>query len=137
MLLKRSTLLISGVITLIFFIINTSGLDKFCPASNEKCFIIINIFFTNFFWIIPVFVLTLIMYFMRREVFYTWLKFAWVWIILSMILVYIAPESDGNGMLHISSKAFALVSTNFLFFVISLIIIVVKWFSVGRKPSKI
>ena len=136
MLLKRSILLVSGLITTTFFVISTFGLDKYCPTLGEKCFLMVNFFFTNFLWVIPVFVLSLIMYFMRNEVFYAWLKFACVWIVLSMILVFIASENDGNGMLQISSKAFALVSTNFLFVVISLIIIAVKQFF-PRQESKV
>lgn len=82
--------------------------------------------------IIPLFLLSIIIYKMRDEVYRVWLRFAYVWVPLSMLLIFLAPEYSGDWMYPIVKGTVAFFSS-LLFIIISLILIIWKWFAYSRK----
>lgn len=84
----------------------------------------------NLFPIIPLFILSLITYKMRGEVYSAWLKFTYVWIPLTMFMILIAPEY-GNAFLPIEKGTVA-GFFSLLYILISLIIIIWKYFATRR-----
>lgn len=84
--------------------------------------------------IIPLFLLSLITYKMREEVYRTWLRFAYVWIPLSMLLIFLAPEYTADWMYPVVKSTVAFFSS-LLFLIISPIIIAWKYFATHRSKS--
>ncbi|OGG40588.1 hypothetical protein A2118_03155 [Candidatus Kaiserbacteria bacterium GWA2_50_9] len=85
----------------------------------------------NFFPVIPLFVLSLITYKMRDEVYRAWLRFAQVWVPLSMLFIFLAPEYTSDWMFPVVKGTVAFFSS-LLFLIISLIIIAWKYFTTRR-----
>lgn len=83
----------------------------------------------NIFWIIfPIifaFPFSLIVYFLREEIFRSWIKFTYIWVPLSMFLVLIIPGGGGNGAFpSLIDKQLVAILMSGLFSVISLIIVI-------------
>ncbi len=69
---------------------------------------------------------------MRDEVYRAWLRFSYVWIPLSMLLIFLAPEYTSNRMFPVVKGTVAFFSS-LLFVIISPILIAWKWFSSHRN----
>jgi hypothetical protein len=80
---------------------------------------------------IPLFFLSCIAYFLPAETYRLWIKFAYVWIPLTMLAIFLAPEY-GSPFLPITKGSIAGVSSLF-FIVISIGIMVFKWVSSTSK----
>ncbi len=83
---------------------------------------------------LPLFLLSLITYKMKDEVFTAWISFAKWWVPLSMFAILITPVDDG-GSWSIPLKGPVALLTTGLFFVISLIIICWKHFALRKKTD--
>jgi hypothetical protein len=70
------------------------------------------------------FLLSIISFFIREQVFKLWLKFVYVWVPLSMILVFIMPDY-GSPFMRINKPNTSLAMSG-LFLIISLVIIISK-----------
>lgn len=136
-LLKRSLLVISGVIMSIFFIFTYFGLDTICPYLGKKCFGLSYNFLMNFYWFVPIFLFSLITYFMRKETFYSWFKFTCFWVAFSMFLIMVSSDYDGESYVGISSKGLAIIFTHYFYFLISLAIIITKQLQYWREGKSI
>jgi len=71
-------------------------------------------------------VIFFVLLFSNSTIFQTWLKFAAVYIPLAAILFFIAP-TDNADLYGLDSELIAWFTSG-LFFVISLLIIIIKWF---------
>ena len=131
---KKSTLLISGFFTISFFVLDSIGTYKLCGEySVGNCPFLLHDILGTFIIFIPLFLLSLITYKMRDEVFQTWFKFTRIWVPLTILLVIISPEY-GNALFPVEkgSVSFAM---SLLFLIISLIIIISKHLSLLKKPA--
>jgi hypothetical protein len=75
---------------------------------------------------------------MRDEVYRVWARFAVVWVPFSMILIFLAPEyagSFGIALYPITKGSMAFISS-LLFVIISLILVILKYFAAGRILSQ-
>ncbi len=81
---------------------------------------------------LPLFLLSLITYKMKDEVFTAWIKFVIWFVPLSMIAILLTPVDDG-GSWSIPLKGPVALLTTVLFFTISLIIICWKHFALRKK----
>jgi len=75
---------------------------------------------------IPIFLFSLITYKMRNEIFRVWMKLTYIWLPLTLILVFIAPEYQ-NSWLPIYEKSFVSFVMSSLYVIISLILIIAKY----------
>jgi hypothetical protein len=83
---------------------------------------------TLFLFSLPLLIFSLITYKMREEVFRSWLHFAYWWIPLSIVLTLLTPDGSGSwGIPTIDSEFVAIVFAS-LFTLISLLIIVWRYF---------
>lgn len=127
--IKNIVLLVSGIMgggLIILEPITTSQICTFIHGSNSiNC--VDNIFNTAMiFYIFPfVFLFSLITYFLREEIFRSWIKFTYVWVPLSMFLVFIIPGGGGNGAFpSLIDKQLVAILMSGLFSIISLIIVI-------------
>lgn len=97
---------------------NLGCLDKVTPMFGQ----IITLFS------IPLLLFSLITYFLHEEVFRAWLRFAYWWVPLSIVLIFLAAGSSGGGygMPNIFDQEFVAITLSGLFALISLILIIVK-----------
>ena len=123
--------LIGGII-IIFDYITTSKICLLFRQSNGVDFECMNKVFNTamIFYIFPfVFLFSFITHFLKEEIFHSWIKFTYVWVPLSMFLVFIIPGGGGNGAFPslIDNQLIAILMSA-LFVIISLIMIV--WLSI-------
>lgn len=84
--------------------------------------------------IIPLFLFSIITYKMRDEVYRAWTRFSYVWIPLSMVAIFLAPEYSADWMFPIEKGSVAFFSS-LIFAVISLLLIIYKYFASRRARS--
>lgn len=131
MITKRNVFWIGFIGTIVFFIstyLSVNGLCNykyFCNRAHDDTLMIFSLTF------LPIFLLSLITYKMRDEVYRAWFKFARIWVPLSIFLILISPEY-GHSLFPIDKGRVSL-TMSVLFLLISLILIVIKYFSSNKK----
>jgi hypothetical protein len=102
-------------------------LDKIAPMFGE-----VIILFS-----MPLFLFSLITYFLREEVFRAWLHFAYGWIPLSIVLILLASGSSGGGfgIPNVLDQEFVAIILAALFAIISLAVIAYKYFATRRTEK--
>ncbi|MBI5003712.1 hypothetical protein HZC00_01310 [Candidatus Kaiserbacteria bacterium] len=131
MISKKTTLFIGifgGIIFLLALYATQIGL---CAVVNQSCSEFFDPITENLIPFLPLFILSLITFKMRDEVYRTWFRFARWWIPFSIMLIFISPEYSVDQMFRIEKGSVALL-TSALFSTISLIIVTWKY-SVTRK----
>jgi uncharacterized protein (DUF983 family) len=131
--MKRNTLLASLVMGALFFVMPLfisvwcGQYDYICQDSFEPFFSVALIF-------LPVLLFSLITYKMREEVSRAWIRLVYIWIPISIFLTLITHKSGGGWGVGISwEKGTTAALSSSLFFFISLIIIIYKYFAVRQK----
>ena len=71
---------------------------------------------------------SILTYLMLEEVYRAWFKFAWWWIPLSMLLIFLSPEYSSDWLYPVEKGSVAFISC-ILFAIISIVIIAWKYFS--------
>lgn len=127
---KKTLLIVSGVFALSLVALDQIGTDILCGwiQQDTTCTGALYGVMMNLFPIIPLFILSLITYKMREEVYRAWLGFARVWIPLSMVLIFLSPEyaeSFGVTLYSITKGSVAFFSS-LLFIIISSVVIFLK-----------
>ena len=130
MLNKKLVLVGSGIASIILLGINYLGTDNFCGI-NRGCIETLANTLRILFVLIPLFILSLITYKMRDEIFHSWLTFTYLWIPLTLIGTLLAPEYSPSLIPITKGVVSFLMSA--LFLLISLILILVKHFSLHKN----
>jgi hypothetical protein len=126
---KKITLWISGIISVVLLAVNYFGTFIVCNFGRSCAELLANNMQALFIFI-PLFLILLIIYKLRIEIYNVVMKFVFVWVPLTIILVFISPEYPrGNSLIPLNGKSFVSQSMSLLFVVISLIIIFSKYFS--------
>ena len=129
---KKSVLRLSIIGSLIFLTLVFISLGGYCTEYKYLCDRAHDdTLATYFFVFLLIFFISLITYKMRDEIFLSWLKFTYVWVPLTIVLTFLAPEY-GNSLLPIEKGSVSFVMS-FLFLLISLIIIISKSISLRKK----
>ena len=129
---KKSILTLSFICLLVFIVSMFISLNGYCTEYRYLCSRAHDdTLATYFFPFLPLFLLSLTTYKMRDEVFHTWLKFAYVWVPITILLVLISPEYGNNFFPIVKGSISFFMSC--LFLLISLIIIISKSLSLRKK----
>ncbi len=75
---------------------------------------------------VPLFIFSLITYWMRQGVYESWFRFARWWIPFSMLAIFLAPEYSSDWMYPIEKASVVFVSS-IVFMIASLGIVIVQW----------
>src|SRR3989344_4264432 len=130
---RRYILWSSGIVSGLFLILDFIGTDKLCGGQEHtQCMQVTHSFLIIFLPFLSLFLLSLITYKMRDEVYRAWLRFAQVWIPLSMLLIFLAPEYTSDWMFPVVKGTVAFFSS-ILFLIISLLLIAWKYFTTHRN----
>ena len=124
-----------GGVLLGFLITGTTMLTFWCGEGNYACWNKFEFPGHALLIFLPVFLFSVGTYFLREEVFRAWLRFAYWWIPLSLVMIYLAAGSGGGGwgIPNIyDQETFAVIFSG-LFALISLILIAIKSLLLRRK----
>ena len=107
------------------FVASTRGFALWCNNNDWNCRDnndSVSLFFIIF---LVVLIFSLITYFLREEIFCSWIKFTYFWIPISIFLVLIIPGGGGNGAFpSLIDKELVSILMSGLYFIISLTMIV-------------
>ena len=91
---KKTVLAISLVGTVVGFLITGLTMLKFwCGPNGYACWDRLEFVGNLLLIFLPAFVFSIITYFLREEVFRAWLRFAYWWIPVSLVFIYLAGSS--------------------------------------------
>ena len=125
MITKKSLLWFSGLLTGLVILWDYVGNYKLCGGEVEvTCAHFLGNIELIFFLVIPIFIFSLITYWMRNEVFSIWLKFTYFWIPVSVIAIILTPETTGS--LFEIDKGFISLVFSALFVILSILIIIIS-----------
>ena len=132
---KRMVLLISLCGTASVFLISGLEMLKFwCGTSNYTCWDKLEFIGHELLIFFPIFLLSLITYFLREEVFRAWLRFAYVWMPLSLVVIYLSAgwTGGGFGIPNVLDQETVAIIFSGLFIIISPLLILWKYFALRR-----
>ena len=120
---KNIVLLVSFVFTIIFFILffKLDTINNYCYIGGHCGFwldIINSYIFTIFLYLsVTIFPFSLLTYFMKDEIFFSWIIFLCIWLPLSLIPILTTPDY-GSGFLSSISDRGGVAIIMYLFFII-------------------
>lgn len=126
---KNVVLIVSGIGSVLILSFLSLVLNDSCGLNKVLCKDIYTTIM-SFLFIFPfVFLFSLITYFLKEEIFHSWIKFTYVWVPFSMFLVFIIPRGGGNAAFPslIDNQLVAILMSG-LYIIISLIMII--WLSI-------
>ena len=130
---KKNLLIFTLTISLIGIVVNYSRLTyDYCPSTYVPCTDLVYDGLVNFLIFIPLLLFSLITYRMRESIYRAWVRFVYVWIPLSMILIFLAPEYSNDWMFPVTKASVAFV-TFWIFVIISSLIIIYQYIATRGK----
>ena len=133
MLSKRNTLLASLLGIVAFFVFAFSRELGLCSSdSYSECASTLEGLAETLLPVFPVMIFSLVTYLLRIDVYTAWFKFVRWAIPLSLLLILIAPQYDSDWMFPIDKGTVAFAASA-IFFVVSLVIILLKYFSTRNR----
>jgi len=137
--MKRNVLIGSFVASLILFVLFFVAGSQFCYQSAfcTSFFIRFHPFvIADFLFIAPVILIfSVFTYFLREEIFRSWVLFAKWWVPLSIVLTLITPETTGSSFVPFFGRGHVALAMSGLFFIISLLIIAWKYVATRRSKT--
>ena len=133
---KKTVLAISLVGTVVGFLITGLTMLKFwCGPNGYACWDRLEFVGNLLLIFLPAFVFSIITYFLREEVFRAWLRFAYWWIPVSLVFIYLAGgwSGGGFGIPAVLDQEFVSLILSGLFVLISLLLIAYKYFDSRRS----
>ena len=131
---KKNVLISSVSIGAIMLGVNYVGTYILC-SQNRDCAHMIASILVILFPVFSVAFLSLVTYFLREEIFQSWIFFAKWFVPLSVILTILTPETTGSAFVPLWGRGAVTLMMSGLFLAISLIIIL--WKSLGTRLRKV
>lgn len=129
---KKNTLIVSLLGTLIFVTLLFATKLGICGPENYACTDALDPIAQTLSIFFPVFLLSVITYFMRDDVYRTWFRFTRWWVSLSVLATLIIPTTR-DWLYPLASKAGVAFLSVIFFFLISLVLIAYKHFATRHK----
>lgn len=131
MMTKKHTLIISSFFAVMLFVVgaNMSSINSLLCGEPRSfsCLDIIDIIATLLVFTIPIFVFSLLTYFLRTETFRAWLHFTYWWVPLSFVIILFSSSRPSANIVGISDQEIFSILTFGLYVLLSLIIIAWKY----------
>ena len=120
---KKTTLLASFLFVVFWIVVDRLSLLRYCgEVAHTFCRqILSDVMFASII-ILPVFIFSLLTYFLKEEIFRAWFRFTYLWVLFSFIVIFASTDHSG-GLLGISDQEAFGIITWVLYILISLIII--------------
>ena len=131
---KNTVLIGSGILTLLPFLFDYFGTPTVCSQSYFCSQMLNDLLMVSFFISVPIFIGTLLTYFLKKEIFTFWIKFAFSWTILFVIVVLLTPHQTSLGsFITVDQKPLTALYLSLAFAILSVILIAVKSIQVYKK----
>jgi hypothetical protein len=123
-----------GLIVLCLIILSMAFIGP-CNLNIEKCLGGDSIFITRTFFhiFLSLFLISPFLFFINDNIFLKWLRFALIWILLSIILIALVPVSTGGWMNFGPTKESVSIWMGSLLFIISLGLISYQSYKARKK----
>jgi len=132
---KKNVLWISGFVTVVLFILDQIGTFRLCGSVEYgRCMDTLYDVLIVFLPTLPLFLFSLITYWMQDEIYRAWFRFARWWIPLSMLLIFLAPDYSGDWLFPTDKGRIAFL-VSLLFVVISIVLIAYRFYTMRKKSS--
>jgi len=135
LLTKKKVFWVSLTFAALLLLWDYIGNVKLCTLGGREndyhCLNTISDFELVFFPVLSLALLSIFTYFMRDEIFSTWIKFAKWWVPLSMIAIFFAPE-DIPGSFSVPVKGPLAFFTTFVLFICSIFLILFSVWELHR-----
>lgn len=100
-----------------------------CGDARYRCMDLVGDIWLASLILIPVAFFSLLTYFPKEEIFHAWLRFSYWWVPLSYAVVLFSSSRSPANLMGISDQAAFGIITGGLYIIISLIIIIRKYFA--------
>lgn len=132
MISKKQTFLVASIGIAVFFVSALPREVGICPQSDySACLHWFELVAQTLTPILPLFVMSVIVFFCASEVYNSWFRFTRVWVPLSIVAVLLAPEYSQDWFYRIEKGNVAFVMSA-AFVLISILIIAIKYFMLRR-----
>ena len=127
----KKGLVVLSVIGLVIFVLFTFSREfGFCSTNSySSCGVFFDGLGEALLPMFPLLLFSLVTYFMPEKIFKTWSRFALVWIPVSMIGIFLAPEYSGDWLYPVTKGSVAFLTSILFTIISSLIILFVFLFS--------
>ena len=134
---KKTVIWISIAGTTLGLLLSPSNLYKYCFQGGNCLWLWDVVEIANpFLFLFPgLLIFSFITYFLREEVFRSWLHFVYVWIPLSLVIIYLSAgwTGGGFGIPNVFDQEFVSIIFASLFALISLLLII--WKSIAARQA--
>ncbi|MFA7208822.1 MAG: hypothetical protein WC120_00905 [Parcubacteria group bacterium] len=79
---------------------------------------------TSFHLFLAIFIISIFLFFTSDKIFLKWLRFAFIWIVLAVIVIIVTPEYASTGIVSGPNREIVSICMSSLFVIISLIKII-------------
>lgn len=131
---KNILLLVSGLVSALLVLVAIYGTYSLC-SNNESCVTLLHLSFLHLLILFPVFIFSLVTYFLSDGVFTAWYKFTRIYIPICIGLILITPEYGTGSFIYRIEKGSVAFYTSLLYFGISVIIILTKLYTSRAKKQ--
>ena len=135
MMTKKNILMLSIVLTGLFLVFGFQKNIGLCGKEYNTCWDFFDLLWPPFFLGIPIFLISILTYRMREEIFYAWVKFGYVWIPLSLLIIFTTPTVDHSWAIGGLTRDTVTFVMSGLFLIISLILIAYKFFKLKKSGT--
>lgn len=136
MMTKKNVLILSAVLVALFIVFGFQKNIGLCGKEYNSCWTFFDLLWSPFSLGVPLFLLSILTYRMHEEIFFTWLRLAYWWIPLSVLIIFTTPTTDHSWAIGGPSRDSVTWFLSGLFFVISLILIAWKHFGNGDTNKR-
>ena len=133
---SRNVLLFSWLVFLLSIILNYIGLSNIC-FKDYSCLDTLSLLISFIILLVgPFAIISIIIFFFRKEVFFKWFYFSLVWIPFYLFLVFISPADNGHGGYVLptpSTRETVTLIGPIIYTILSLLIILFKSIQLHKK----
>ena len=123
---KKKVFFISLAITVANFLLigGNKTLDFWCGENNYDCRSNLYYFGSYFLIFLPILLFSAITYFIKEEVFRTWLKFTYWYFPIYILIIFFLSDSRPGGLGLVLNSGFFAVSLSGLYVIISFLMVI-------------
>lgn len=135
-LLTKKNVFVVSIIFIGLFLV--SGFQKnigLCGKEYNTCWDFFDWLWQPLSFAIPIFFVSILTYRMREEIFHSWLRFAYWWIPISVLIIFTTPTTDHSWAIGGPTRETMSFVMSGLFLAVSLLIVGIKSLTLRNKEG--
>lgn len=130
---KKGLLIFASFMTLLFLVLLFNEISGLCSPWRGNCIDSYHYRALVIFWAPALLFVSLVISALDKKILNAWITFAIPWLVASSVAIYLTPLK--SKLDELDWKGVMALSTTILFFIISILIILIKSFLVYRKKK--